>query len=539
MIETKTAALYVRVSTSRQEQEATIESQIEEVKKAILADEYMLPETNTFIDNGWTGSVLARPALDELRDAIKSKTFSRIYVYDLGRLSRDFTNQLILIKEIEESGIKLISLHDINPENEEQGFIRNILGSFHAYERIKIADRFRRGKLYKAKNGIVISGQALYGYNYIKRTETVPTHWTVNDEEADVVERIFRWHVIERMPINSIVRKLSDLGIPTKKGKSRFWTKGPVERILRCETYFTGIAYYNKSEAVVGERKVKKYFKVKKNSRKARPREEWLPFDVPVLIKDKSLYNKSLELLKLNKRFARKNRKYDYLLTGKLFCDHNFPMVGDGAQGTQRYYRSSDKARPRDLRTCDCDGVNVYVLEGLWWRNIKDTISNPSYIKGKIREYAESRSSVNLSLENEKLETKEKLLNLNNQEMKYAQMNAEGLIDVDQLRGLIKQTKDKKVVLIKRLKELDNTNSIKSSISNEEVEELYQKANKVLSLQDYSDKKLVFRDLISKIQIKKGRLVESCINIPLTQYLEYGTEDWDSRPSKCGKVHTF
>ncbi|MBI1863839.1 recombinase family protein [Candidatus Woesebacteria bacterium] len=492
MIETKTAALYVRVSTSRQEQEATIESQIEEVKKAILADEYMLPETNTFIDNGWTGSVLARPALDELRDAIKSKTFSRIYVYDLGRLSRDFTNQLILIKEIEESGIKLISLHDINPENEEQGFIRNILGSFHAYERIKIADRFRRGKLYKAKNGIVISGQALYGYNYI-----------------------------------------------TKKGKSRFWTKGPVERILRCETYFTGIAYYNKSEAVVGERKVKKYFKVKKNSRKARPREEWLPFDVPVLIKDKSLYNKSLELLKLNKRFARKNRKYDYLLTGKLFCDHNFPMVGDGAQGTQRYYRSSDKARPRDLRTCDCDGVNVYVLEGLWWRNIKDTISNPSYIKGKIREYAESRSSVNLSLENEKLETKEKLLNLNNQEMKYAQMNAEGLIDVDQLRGLIKQTKDKKVVLIKRLKELDNTNSIKSSISNEEVEELYQKANKVLSLQDYSDKKLVFRDLISKIQIKKGRLVESCINIPLTQYLEYGTEDWDSRPSKCGKVHTF
>jgi len=150
------AGLYTRVSTGRQENEQTIESQIDEIKIRVEADGNVLSDKHIFLDDGWTGSMLARPALDNLRDAIKRQEIGILYVYDLGRLSRDFTHQLLLIKEIEEANVKFISLHDINPENEEQSFIRNILGSFHAYERIKIAERFRRGKLYKAKNGIVI-----------------------------------------------------------------------------------------------------------------------------------------------------------------------------------------------------------------------------------------------------------------------------------------------------------------------------------------------------------------------------------------------
>ncbi len=94
----KIAALYARVSTGNQEKQETILSQIAEIKERIKSDGLILGDNLSFYDDGWSGSVLARPNLDRLRDAIKAKLFQVLYIYDLGRLSRDFTNQLVLIK---------------------------------------------------------------------------------------------------------------------------------------------------------------------------------------------------------------------------------------------------------------------------------------------------------------------------------------------------------------------------------------------------------------------------------------------------------
>jgi len=70
-----TAALYARVSTDRQEKQATINSQIEEVEQSIKKDGNILADKFKFIDDGWSGSILARPALDNLRDAAREKKF--------------------------------------------------------------------------------------------------------------------------------------------------------------------------------------------------------------------------------------------------------------------------------------------------------------------------------------------------------------------------------------------------------------------------------------------------------------------------------
>jgi len=335
--------------------------------------------------------MLARPALDELRDAIKRQELGILYVYDLGRLSRDFTHQLLLIKEIEEAGVKFISLHDINPENEEQSFIRNILGSFHAYERIKIAERFRRGKLYKAKNGIVISGCALYGYNYVKRAETTPTHWERNEEEIRAIKLIFDWFVLERVPINGIIRRLYDLGIKPKRRKSDFWTKGPITRILRCDTYWTGIAYYNKHEAIISKTRIKneKYRKVKKNSRKLRTKDEWYPFKVPIVLEDKALFDKAQVIMEYNRRYARKNRKFDYLLSEVLWCGCGNRRAGDGCLKTGHfYYRCIERIHkfPRKDRRCHLKGANAVILDQMLWDELMQHLQS----KDLIRKHAEA-----------------------------------------------------------------------------------------------------------------------------------------------------
>lgn len=162
------AALYARVSTAGQEKEQTIDSQIAEIVSKAKSDGAIIRDDLKFMDEGWSGELLARPALDELRDAVKNKAFQTLYIYDLGRLSRNFLNQLILKKELTEAGIQIISLHDINGENPESLLAQNVMGLFHDYERIKIAERFRRGKLYKAKSGILFGWLAPYGYKYIK-----------------------------------------------------------------------------------------------------------------------------------------------------------------------------------------------------------------------------------------------------------------------------------------------------------------------------------------------------------------------------------
>lgn len=532
MKQSLTAGLYARVSTGRQEKEETVESQIDETKIRIEADNNILSPKHTFTDNGWTGSILARPALDELRDAIKRQEINILYVYDLGRLSRDFTNQLILIKEIEEAGVKLISLHDINPENEEQGFIRNILGSFHAYERIKIADRFRRGKLYKAKNGIVISGGALYGYNYVKKTETTPTHWEINEEEARVVRQIFEWVGVERLPINGVIRRLYDLGVRPKKRKSDFWTKGPITRILRCDTYLTGIAYYNKHEAIVSKTTIKneKYRKVKKNSRRLRSKEDWYPFKVPVIFEDKAIFDKVQKILEYNMRYSRKNRKFDYLLSEVMWCGCGNRRAGDGSNKYgHHYYRCEERLHhfPRSQRRCHFKGANAEVLDAMVWRELMKHLTDPKLLKRHAEEWIQVQTNRTVDTQ-ERIKIQEQIDKLTEEANRYAKAYGSGAMEFDQYMELARVTKRKKEGYQKQIEELDTKTS--PEVVNIESDELCDEVKKTLESLDFSNKKNLIRDIIEKIVIKERSLVEVWTHISLPQLVLTSTEKLGHEP---------
>ncbi|PIY72420.1 hypothetical protein COY87_01045, partial [Candidatus Roizmanbacteria bacterium CG_4_10_14_0_8_um_filter_33_9] len=296
------SALYARVSTGRQENEQTIESQLDEVKKRITEDGNTLLSQNIFIDNGWSGELIARPSLDMMRDAAKEGRFETLYVYDRGRLSRTFAHQEIIIEELVDRDIKFVSLHDIEADTPETRVLQSMQGVFHEYERVKIAERMRRGKLFKARNGIIINGEPLYGFKFIRNNPKEPISCLINEDEAKVVRLIWNWFGVDRLSINQILKKLYDLKIRPRKRKSDFWTKGPVVRILKCDSYVSGKAYYNKSESVVAKNPIKdtRYKKIKKTSRRLRNREDWIAFDVPQLINDLSLYGKIQNILDFN-----------------------------------------------------------------------------------------------------------------------------------------------------------------------------------------------------------------------------------------------
>ena len=77
------AAVYARVSTLQQEQEATIDSQEAELEKYVREKGYRLSKEYYFLEQAVSGAVLARPALDRLRDlAYQHTPFAKFARFD-------------------------------------------------------------------------------------------------------------------------------------------------------------------------------------------------------------------------------------------------------------------------------------------------------------------------------------------------------------------------------------------------------------------------------------------------------------------------
>ena len=93
------------------------------------------------------------------------------------------------------------------------------------YERSKIIERHRRGRIHAAKRGSVnvLSGAA-YGYRYIdKHTGLGDASFEIIDEEAQIVKKMFNWIGKDRLTLGAIIRLLSEEKITTRKGKMLLW----------------------------------------------------------------------------------------------------------------------------------------------------------------------------------------------------------------------------------------------------------------------------------------------------------------------------
>ncbi len=82
------AAIYARVSSDQQAEAGTIASQIAALEERLQSDGLTLDPEFRFIDEGYSGSTLVRPALERLRDAMATGALDRLYVHSPDRLAR-------------------------------------------------------------------------------------------------------------------------------------------------------------------------------------------------------------------------------------------------------------------------------------------------------------------------------------------------------------------------------------------------------------------------------------------------------------------
>ncbi len=212
----KRVALYARVSTGRQEKEQTIKNQIEVCAEFARKHNYTIVKEYT--DEGWSGDMLARPALDALRNDVKSNMWEAVLIYDPDRLARRYSYQELITDELREAGIEVFFSTIDTPKNSEERIVYGVRGLFAEYERVKITERFRLGKLRKLKEGHILTSEAKYGYTYFPKQGYIHGYCVINEEEAKNVQMIFDF-VDAGLTLKGIVKRLHELNIKPRKSK--------------------------------------------------------------------------------------------------------------------------------------------------------------------------------------------------------------------------------------------------------------------------------------------------------------------------------
>src|ERR1019366_10344048 len=111
MIEGEGVAFYARVSSDGQARDNTIASQVAALGERVTADSFRLMPDHAFVDEGYSGTILLRPALERLRDAVAAGIVTRIYIHAPDRLARRYAHQVLLIEEFQRSGAEIIFLN--------------------------------------------------------------------------------------------------------------------------------------------------------------------------------------------------------------------------------------------------------------------------------------------------------------------------------------------------------------------------------------------------------------------------------------------
>ena len=384
-------AIYARVSTERQERQQTIDSQLDALRSWVASNDHILDETHVFRDEGYSGARLDRPGLDALRDVVRDGAVERVAVLSPDRLARRYAYQVVLLEEFRKAGCEVVFLHHPISQNPNDQLLLQIQGAIAEYERAVLGERFRRGKLQKARDGHYLTGRAAYGYRYVPRCGDVPGQLLVDEGEAELVRMLYGWLVDEQMTIRQIIKRLNAGPYLPRSGRHA-WSPSTVQHIL-SDPIYTGTAYANRYTYVpatkprrIGAQRSPRTGEA--TCRRLKPREQWIAIPVPALI-DMDIWDRAQAQLARNAALSfRNNTKHNYLLRCLLTCEAcGLAMFGITRPATARlperqYYDCHGKDCILSARTsvCTSRAIKAETIEQAVWQHVAGLLAEPAQL---------------------------------------------------------------------------------------------------------------------------------------------------------------
>jgi len=528
----KKAVFYARVSTSLQEEKGTIESQKSELIKQIKIDGNIL--VKEYIDNGWSGGRLDRPALDDLRRDLKTDQFEVVYFLDSDRIARDVSYQNIIIAELLKYGKDIIIKGKSYIHNPENKFNLTILGAVNELEKAKISERFMRGRREKARRGAIVDNANMYGYNHIIKTETKDGYYEIDEKEADIVRFIFKTYAYSDISLNGLVKLLEKKDIKTSTGKN-YWKSATVRGMLKNNTYY-GEHYFNKTEKIESLKEKERYARSIKTRTQTKEPEEWIIVPVPPII-DKELFNTVQYKLSKNKLIKR-NGGDKYQLSGIIKCGVcNHVYSGTNWKGT-KYYKCNHRDKRynhvnrEEIVNCKNKAVNGDYLENLINNSIQEKILQPQIIK-KYIDILQTTKLANKGRFIKRLESIDSLINsTETKKNKILDLYATGDLEknryIEKINEIDKETityTKEKDDLANKINLLSKKKEISISISGicKKIKKNYNKINS-------KGRKIIMQNLISEIILYRNEQQNKVI---IRGFLPLLNKNIDVLPTHC------
>src|SRR5215472_4115550 len=400
----KLAAIYARVSSEQQREEHTIASQTAALIEFAKTHGLEVPQQWVFEDQGYSGATLERPGLERVRDLAAEGQIQVVLAYAPDRLSRKYVYQILLIEELARHGVETCFVKAPHGASAEDQLLVQFQGMIAEYERAQILERSRRGKRYRARAGEVsVLGGAPYGYRYIRKTDQTPAVYQVNDEEAQVVRRVYEMYTVDGLSIGEITRRLNAQGIPTRKHSAR-WERSVVWAMLRNPAY-RGAAAFGKTH-IAGRQRVTRALR-RRNALVSsdsigheRPRQEWIEIPVPALVSEDS-FARAEELLQENKLRSKRRTITPSIVQGLVSCQKCGYAFGRTSTYTSarklHYYKCIGSDGWRKLGGPVCDNrrfVRQELLDQIVWTEVLRLLEDPTLIQQELdRRLAAARCS--------------------------------------------------------------------------------------------------------------------------------------------------
>lgn len=231
-IRPKRVAAYCRVSTDKEQQEHSFETQKEMYTDMIM----MKPNwqmAGIYADEGITGTIAKkRPDFMRMIEDCRKGKIDLIITKSVSRFSRNNLDCLLYVRELKEMGIPIIfEKEGINTLQVSSELLITLFSGLSQAESESISMNVKIGKRQSLKNGNVpFSYKSFLGYR--KGADGKPE---IDEEQAVIIRRIFAEYLAGKSLLD-IAKGLTADEIPTARGKSN-WSSVRVQSILTNEKY--------------------------------------------------------------------------------------------------------------------------------------------------------------------------------------------------------------------------------------------------------------------------------------------------------------
>lgn len=316
-----TIALYIRVSTDRQAEEGySIEVQRERLEAYAKTFDGIV-KTELYIDDGFSGASLERPAMQRLINDAEKRSVTHVCVYKLDRLSRSQKDTLHLIEDVFlPNNVAFVSVQEsFNTATAFGRAVVGILSVFAQLERENIYERTRSGMLKRVEAGFWPGGGGTpFGYDYDSEKGIL-----VPNQDADTVRQIYELY-LQGFSLQSIADML---GLKYEKLAAQILSRKTNIGIIE----YNGVEFKGRHEAIV-----------------------------PPEIFERAMAQKAL---RSEKRLVTAT---PHLLSGMVYCGvcgAKMRYLKWGKAGYKLVCYSQLKSKPYLIKDPDCDNESIWAHE--------------------------------------------------------------------------------------------------------------------------------------------------------------------------------